>query len=385
MSSPENASGTSRRSQRLEDKLRRPQVFAEIAKTGSAMSGKAQTDFIDVLETTSDTFRNLLVDAALIQKTNIDNTDIDSNPIWQAVPGLRIGFVEGGIAKASLSDAASPAVRVGSCVVVPGPREPDRKPVNIDFEVHPVHELYQSAATQRGLYDDQSEDTARLMNAARIACEMGAILSLLENKPSPDVILLHGSLVYPVSPYASVRPGDPGAFPNFREAALPKLLAGVDCGRTGRDANFISVYLEQLNRMAKSDETVCGMVERSASQAPGILTKALLQRLKDESLIDLTFQRQFLDSMNRYGIGDTVLFECVLDEGEFAEPVQADTQEEGRIPVHWEAEIQSYPKPLMTYAKAHADMMPVRIEILIGKSLDSHQLTRLIIHMSRLT
>jgi len=376
MSSKVTAAGTRGR-KRLEQRLRRPHILTEIVKTGLALSGKAQADFIDVLETTSDTFRNLLVDATLICKSEVNH-----KATWQAVRGLRIGFVDGGVANVSSLGAAPVAIRVGSYVVVPGSGGPERE--SFDFEVQLVDELYQSAATKSGVYDDLFDDPAKLRDAARIACEMGGILSLLKKQQSPDVVLLHGPLVNPVSPYALGRPGDPDAFPNFTEATLSKLLAGVDYVRTGRDANFISVYLEQLSRMVKSNKTVCGVVERAASRAPGILTKAVLQRLKDDNLIDLTSQRQFLDSMYQYSIGDTVLFECVLDEGEYVRPIEVDKQEKSKIPVHWDAEIQSYPKPLITYAKAHSDMMPIRIEVLMGKVLDANQIINLIIHMSRL-
>jgi len=380
MPSAQNGSGISRRSQRFEDKVRRPKISAEIAKAGSALSGTAQTEFLEVLDATSGKFRNLLFDAALIQRTNLENTDLNSDPIWQDVPSLRVGFIAGEVSNATSPDAASPAIKVGSCVLVLGNNEPDRKPVGIDFDLHPVHELYESAA---GVDEDHSEHAAKLIETARIACEMAGILSLLKKQPPLDVIVLHDSLVNPVSPLASVRPGDAGAFPNFAAASLPGLLADMDCAHTGKSTNFISVYLEQLNRMAKSNKTVCGLVEQVASRAPGVLTKALLQRLVDESVIDLAFQRQFLDSMFQYGIGDTILFECVLDEGEFAEPVKADLQDEGRIPGNWDPEIQSFPKPLITYAKAHADMMPVRIESFPGMQLNSHQLTRLIIKVCR--
>jgi hypothetical protein len=208
--------------------------------------------------------------------------------------------------------------------------------------------------------------------------------ALLAKSPVPDAIFVHGPLVNPVSPYALGRPGETDAFPNFTPETLAKLLPGDRANRTGRDANFIAVYRAQLERMRASGKTVCGVVERAASRAPGILSKALLTLLEHSSFIDAASQRQMQDKLRDYSIGDTVLFECVLEEGEFVSPIEVDKQEKSKIPEAWEIEIEGYPKPLITFLKAHGEAMPLRIEAFPNGKLEVDDVVQLVLHMSRL-
>jgi hypothetical protein len=156
-----------------------------------------------------------------------------------------------------------------------------------------VDDLYESPSTGTGVYDDWFEDLAKLRDAARIACEIGGLVSLTVSDGAPDIALLHGPLVNPVSPYALGNPGDPGCFPNFTEETIKKLLPQDKKTRVGRDAHFVAVYLEQLRQLGAGKTAVCGVVERPSSAAPGPLIRNLLDRLYTENRIDADTYREF--------------------------------------------------------------------------------------------
>jgi len=181
---------------RITDKLQRPGILTEIVKTGLALSGNAQSDFLEVLETVSVALRQLLVDSG-----TIGTLEISHEKAWPLVKGLRIGFVDGGMANVNALGAAPVAIRVGSYVVIPGRSGPDRE--SFDFELTLVDELYDTTSTHGGVYDDWFDDPAKLRDAARIVSEMAGVLRLLSKPESPDVVLLHGPPRKPRLPVCS--------------------------------------------------------------------------------------------------------------------------------------------------------------------------------------
>jgi len=294
-----------------------------------------------------------------------------------------IGFIDGGVANVTSMGAAPVAIRVGSYVVVPGEKGPERE--QFDFEIQLVDELYETTSVGAGIYEDFFEDVAKLRDAARIACEVGGTVSLARRAVPPGVILLHGPLVNPLSPYALGVPGQPGAFPNFTAETIRKLLPGEDCQRTGKDANLVAVYLDQLRFLSSWPGTACGVVERPSSASPGPLISRLVERLHAERRIDAQTRKEFLDKMEGYRITDSTIFECVLDEGEYVEATEMDKQgPDHKIPVAWFSEIKSFPKPLTTYVKPSVETMPVRVESFPTAALPYPKLMSLTVHMSRL-
>ena len=366
-----------KRRKRIEDRLRRPHILAQIVKTGMVLSAKAQADFIDVLDALSDELRSLVLEAGLIR-----TVEINHQRAWSEFKGRTIGFVDGGVANVDALGAAPLAIRVGSYLVTPGKKGPGRE--EFTFEIQLVDELYDSSPGS-GIFADWFEDVGKLRDAARICCEVAGLVSLGLREPSPDIVLLHGPLVNPVSPYALGIPGQADAFPNFTAATLGKLLPHDQRIRAGREANFVSVYLEQLNALASGSATVCGVVERASPTFPGPLIRRLLEQFHGEGRIDGPTLEQFRSKLYAYRITDSVIFECLLNEGEYVEPIEVDKQEpHSKIPVPWMPEITAYPKPLITYVKSSAETMPVRVEAFRAGSLTPGQLMKLIVHTSRL-
>jgi hypothetical protein len=191
--------------------------------------------------------------------------------------------------------------------------------------------------------------------------------------------------VNPVSPYALGIPGAPDAFPNFTAHTLRKLLPHDGRARTGREANFVAVYRDQLQHLANGATSVCGVVERPSPTAPGPIVRLLTERLRADGSIDNATGARFEEIFRKYRLTDSVILECVLEEGEFIAPVAMDKQgPDHKIPTAWAVEIKSYTKPLVTYAKPSADTMPIRVESFATRSVPHAELMSLVVHMSRL-
>lgn len=354
---------------RLEKRLTRPHILTEILKSGLSLSAKAQAEFMDVLDTLADTLRKTLIDAGRLRKVELDH-----HTTWRKFRGSRIGFIDGGVANVNSLGSAPLAIRVGSYSVTPGDKSQERE--RFAFDVQLVDELYDSAGT--GVYEEGFDDVMKLRDAARYCCEAAGALAMLQNE-KPAMCILHGPLVIPVSPYALE------GFPSFTPATVEKLLPGSKQHREGRDAQFVSIYREQLRQLEQASATICGVVERPMSAAPGILTSTLLEGLRKDGYLDGTSMRTMLQKLQEFRITDPVLLECVLEEAEYLAPLELDKQgPDNKIPVPWATEIKSFPRPLTTYVKPHAETMPIRVEAFKTGPFDFNELLLLIVHMSRL-
>lgn len=375
---PSSPPSPNKKRKRIGGRLASPYILAEIVRKGMALSAQAQASFMDVLDTLATEIRTLFLEESFIQKC-----DINHRATWSEFKGVQIGFVDGGMANVETLGSAPLAIRVGSYCVIPGRNDGARERFN--FEIQLVDDLYESGPGGTGVYEDVFDDVTKMRDAARIVCETAGLLSLTTAENPPSIALLHGPLVNPVSPYALGTPGASDAFPNFTGETLKKLLAGDTKPRSGRDANFVAAYLEQLERLRKGSVMVCGVVERPSSAAPGPVMRKILLQLHSDGHIDANTYHQFEEKIAGYRITDSVIFECILDEAEYIRPIEIDKQEpHNKIPASWTPEILSYPRPLTTYVKCSAETLPIRVESFPSKKWSQVQLMQLIVHMSRL-
>jgi hypothetical protein len=164
-------------------------------------------------------------------------------------------------------------------------------------------------------------------------------------------------------------------FPNFSSEALEELLPGINSSASGRDANFISVYLKQLEILQYANAVVCGIVEREATTSSVI--RAVLNSLNDQLIAPVLpmppaewkeWFRGIVDPAQEdddFGqrITDSLLFRCVLEPGEALAPVEIDRNEMRRAPDAWKDVIIHYPKPFVSYLQPTEWNSPVRLEI----------------------
>tara|TARA_B100000378_G_scaffold245608_1_gene216555 strand:- start:10119 stop:12089 length:1971 start_codon:yes stop_codon:yes gene_type:complete len=352
----------------MEEKLRTPHILERMLQVSADLSAPAQLRFMDTVQQLAAGLRTVLLETGGIVRLTRDHP-----ATWQAVRGKPVGFVDGGLANLSMLGSAPIAARVGGYVVTPGDTTPARE--SFRMLKYLIDELY--ATEQAGVFRDSFPDIGALRDAARISIEAAGAVRLVSERPDLGWVMVHGALVNPVSRYTDVMRDEQvrHKFPDFSSGALTELLPLGESQRTGRDANFVSVYLRQLELLQQSQAIVCGVVERESSTTSVI--RAVLDSLDDHRLRDLLpmppqeWKQWFRnavdpsddDEFEGQRITDPLLFRCVLEPGEALDPVSIDRNELRRAPKAWHDKIGQYPQPLVSYLQATPWTAPVRVEM----------------------
>jgi hypothetical protein len=363
----------------LHARIRSPHILSQMLKVSGDLSAEAQYEFMKVLEILAGQLRQVLQAAGMITRVERDHTGL-----WQAVKGQEIAFVDGGMANLSMLGSAPIAARVGGYVVTPGRVDEDRE--QFIMAKHLIDELY-SPVPGSGVFAGLFPDPGPLRDAARISVEAAGGVQILAQNPDVRYLFLHGALVNPVSRYTDLM--DAGQviapFPNFSAGAQEVLLPEADRGRQGRDANFIRVYLRQLELMQGSNAVVCGVVERE-SQAASVYRRLIDIALDHPAVPPLLpkapgeWASWFVHMAEQFRINDVLLFRCVLQPGEVTVPVDIDRNELRRAPSAWVADIQRYPQPWVAYMLPTEWAAPVRVEIFEKDRPRFADLARLVMH-----
>ena len=373
----------------VREKVRAPHILERMLKVAGDLSAPAQLRFMETVEQLATQLRHVLLETGGITRIEKDHPGL-----WRSVAGRPIGFVDVGLANLSMLGSAPIAARVGGYIVTPGDRGPERERFTV--LKHLIDELY--AHADGGVYDDTFPDPGPLRDAARISIEAAGAVRMLSENPEIATVLLHGALVNPVSRYTDVmRDGVVRhRFPDFSEAALSELLPPDEPPRMGRDRNFISVYMRQLELLQASTAVVCGVIEREATTSS--VCRAVLDSLDDDLIHDMLpmppaeWKHWFRnaidpaddDEMEGQRITDSLLFRCVLQPGEALIPVELDRNEERRAPRAWADLIVKYPKPRVSYLQVTEWSAPVRVEMFAKSTGDFRSTASLIMHCSML-
>lgn len=353
----------------VSERLKQPHIMQEMMRTALSLSTKAQQDFLVMLERVGTSLRDMLLSEGMIQTVEIDHA-----ALWSEVAGIPIAFVDGGMANIGSLGAEPIAVRVGSYVVVPGQSDSERESFRVEKQL--VDELFETNPGT-GIFDDAFDDVGKLRDAARISLEAAGALTTLEHPLRPHHLFVHGSLVNPVSPYAL------DGFPNFTTSGIERLLPTGEQGRTGRDCNFVSVYLRQLQLLRDAQAIVCGVVERASHSS--MVTTALLELLKDrDSSPGASVLEEFHHRAQEYRLSDAVLFHSILNEGEFLSPVEINRNDLRRAPDQWKNLVALYPRPVVTYVGMGEMATPLRCEFFVEPEDGIELSIRLIVHSCRL-
>jgi len=380
----------------IHEKIRSPHIMERMFKVAGDLSAPAQLRFMEIVEQLADQLRKVLLATGGIVQVQQDH-----KAFWPTVAGKQIGFIDGGLANLSMLGSAPIAARVGGYLVTPGKTGPERE--QFTMLKHLIDELY--AHEDGGVYDSSFPDTSALRDAARISIEAAGAVQMLNQSPDVKWILMHGALVNPVSRYTDIMEDRLFArmagrvrhkFPNFSDSALSELLP-EEPPRTGRERNFISVYLRQLQLLRDSNAIVCGVIEREASTSSVI--RAVLDSLDDHAIAKLLpvppaewktwFRRQIdpSDDPDSEGgrITDSLLFRCLLEPGEALRPVMIDRNEPRRAPPAWrDTHIVHYPKPYISYVQVSEWSAPTRLEMFEGNLGSFSEAAALVTHCSLL-
>lgn len=378
-----------RKNASLRDKIHSPLFLEQMLKAAGDLSAPAQLRFMDTVEQLASQLRQVLIGTGRIIQIAKDH-----RANWTMVAGKQIGFIDGGLANLSMLGSVPIAARVGGYVVRPGDRSPQRE--HFIMLKHLIDELY--APPDGGVYNDSFPDIGALRDAARISIEAAGAVRILSEFPDISWVFTHGALVNPVSRYTDViQEGRiQHAFPNFSPGALQELLPAGEQDRSGRDVNFISVHLRQLQIMQEASAVVCGVIERPATTSSVCL--AVLNSFDDLAIRDLLplppaeWKKWFRDSINPADahdgegqrITDSLLFRCVLEPGEALLPIVLDRNEMRRAPRAWADVIVNYPKPLVSYLQPTEWNAPVRIEMFEKDRQRFHETATLLLHSALL-
>lgn len=352
----------------VNEKIRSPHIIEQMLKMSGDLSAPAQLRFVENVEQLASQLRIVLLKAG-----RIVSLDRNHGLLWKSVAGQKIGFVDGGMANLTMIGSVPVAVRVGGYVVTPGDHSGQREKFITLKKL--ISELY--AAPASSIYDGAFPDPGALRDAARISVEAAGGVQVLRQEPDTKWLFLHGALVNPVSRYTDVMEDGQVRyqFPNFSPQALEELLGPDDRKRSGREANFISVYFRQLERLRQSGAVVCGVVERESATSSVI--KALIDDLDDDQIRSVLpmppaeWKQWVLDTVDPRDDGDgddqrirdPLLFRCVLEPGEALVPVRIDRNELRRAPAAWHDIIGRYPKPMVSFLQPTEWKSPIRIEI----------------------
>lgn len=364
----------------VHERIRSPHIMSQMLRVSGDLSAEAQYEFARVLELLSEQLRGALTAAGMISTITREH-----GSFWSEVNGKKIAFVDGGMANLSMLGSAPIAARVGGYIVTPGMRGDDRE--SFLMVKHLIDELYVAPPTQGGVYVGLFPDTGALRDAARIAVEAAGAVHILEDHRDVAFVFLHGALVNPVSRYTDLMEEGRSIaqFPNFSQKAIEVLLPTADRQRSGLDANFIRVYLRQLELLRQSPAVVCGVVERE-SQASSVY-RQLVERVITHPAVPALLPKApddwahwFLTMAEQFRVTDTLLFRCVLQPGEVLTAVPIDRNELRRAPRAWATDIHQYPQPWVSYLLPTEWGLPVRFELFEKDLSRFSALSRLVMH-----
>ena len=263
---------------------------------------------------------------------------------WNSIKGKTIGFVDGGVAILDIPSAAPVGIRVGTYKVKVGDRTDQRE--QFDFMTTIVDELYGADART---YIDSYEDIQKLADAARIISEVSGAVKLSETDDPPDLIMLHGPLINPVAPY-----GPPG-FPSYTERQAKELHPTSKTDYSDQNnAHFVNLYRELVEHFDIAKCPCIGVIERSATRTPQVVTAHLQSLAPKAQLNDL------IDKFELYHLTDTMLFD--LMENEWGASQNKRSAPRQQMADQWRSEIRRYPS-VHSYVKTSADSDPFRIQL----------------------
>jgi hypothetical protein len=352
---------------RIQARISQGEFLVGMLHVAAKQSGSVQEEFVSRLSNVASTMRGLMEANDLIRKLAYR-----PGTYWPSLKGKALAFIDGGVASIEIPSAAPIGIRVGSYVVRPGDETDGRERFNIELAL--IDDLYSDEGV---LYEDDFLDTAKLRDAARMASEIGVAHKLAKDAEAPDAVIVHGPLINPVSPYGL------DGFPDFGLGACRLMLGEPDWEpEDPADRNFVGFYLEVLRRLRATGTPVVGAVERSVGREP-VVANRILGLLQEKGLRERD-AKTLRDDLRAYGLNDALLFDVVLEEGEYVTPIPVMRQgPESKWPQQWKEWIRVYPNALTTYLKPSELVLPFRLEAFEDVD-DFPALIELILHTSRL-
>lgn len=363
--------------------LQTPHILTYLFSQVMSLESKEHINYISVLNVLADHFRKYL-------EPYIKKIKKDHNGLWSKFYGDRITFLDGGMSRiVSLPGTEPMGIRVGLYTVIPGETDLLKRE-----EFHHRSFVVGDVISDRSSITDNEGQTVlkRLQEAARYILEPLAGYNYIEEcKIAPRVMFLHGPLQNSFETYDE---SHPFYIPCVNKEFLTKF------GITEKDINqqikhipenhngdimwngCISVYALLMKKIFEANIPMVGVVERTRSRA---FSESVLRMFADKKIIPKSTRISIWKNLQKYEIGDELLFGCILDEGEYIVPIQVLKNKRNRAHEKWKLVIDQFPVPFSTMIKCSANNFPFRVEF--NKSSDPddiHNIASLLYHTSLL-
>ncbi len=332
---------------------------------------------------------------------------------WNFKGKKNIYNIDGGQLSLSVTGAAALGLRVGVYKVRPGEKSDQRE--DSDESTTLTANLIDKATSHYEQEDDtfmleynkMLTGTRMIMETAEVVKQIAAKGKWKAKPTTNDIIYLHGPIVYEATMYHlateerknSRDRGVENEMPPYKEEFCKKILTHQNNKSLKKeDRYFIPLYVEITNQIKKSKIPVYGVVERSGGlSSPGPVTRAVLGELyhiksqpnarpgysddprlahltnswKIRKAGDRTVHDQLFKEFTQRPISDAVLFDLILDEGEYIQPIQIVKNPEQKWPRSCMPLHKIMPEPYITFLKVSELKRPIKIETLnILKSYD---------------
>jgi|TARA_B110000259_G_scaffold185585_1_gene234940 hypothetical protein len=387
---------TSSIEQKIEARLKKP-FFTEMLVM-AVSTGSNHTKYIEVVKEWS-----LFIRKKLEERNLIKNIKHRPKEFWNFKGKKKIYNIDGGQLSLAVPGGATMGVRVGTYRVKPGDYSKDTRE-GFDDSSTLISNLVDR--TGHSHYEEDGDfdlDYKKMLEGSRMIMELAEVVKQSEakgkwnEKPTKDdVIFLHGPIIYQAAMYhlsSSQNSKSPPYKEGFFNSLLqhsPNFQLDIFKNRNKEDEKdlrtFLPIYCELGNYIKNSNVPTYGVVERSINKS-SVVQKAVIGELYQTKTREwlMLKQRDFgwswntkrvdgsdegekvLDIFKQYMLGDPNLFDLILDEGEYLEPIQVTKQYEEKyssLDYIFRNVFKTMPEPHVTYLKTSEFRKPLRIETL---------------------
>jgi hypothetical protein len=356
-------------------------ILSQLFAQSAILESQDSIAFLDKIRIIADRLRTWL-------KPHIGKIEKNHAATWSNFYADKISFVDGGVSRiVSLPGSTPTGIRVGIYTVVPGETDPIKRE---QWKLDPY--IVGDVLSDRSLIveDEYQTDEKRYIEAARYILEPLSVLKFLEQE-RPRCVLMHGPIQNKFETYAELDPYYiPGVSKRFAEShGLTEELVSSLVEDIPRDMNgkriwnsCVPIYASIQKLLQKHRVPVVGVVERGASTS---LTWAVLDLLVGSGTITERARRTLKTEIKRFDLHDELLFGCILDPGEYLNPLEVIKNSPHRARDRWQGTIRQLPTVHCTMMKTSSYSFPFRVEF-ISRPADQEltDIIRLIYHTALL-
>jgi len=333
------------------------QLFAHVLKVRS----EDNLPSISHMRTVADIMREVL-------EPSIKRIPKNHAQTWQDFAHQQITYSDGGMSRITGFPGADPVgVRVGFYSVIPGERDMNKRESwkMYSYIIGDVLSDYSSIRSE-----SYETDTRHLQECARYILEALSILIHLDHENGiSKMVFMHGPLQ---NRFATYDRNEPGYIPSVNISFLEEYgitkeeiedkvkNIPIDHRSEKMWNQPIPVYLWIMKKFEAASIPIVGVVERANSTA---YSEAILNIVSQKNLIRESLRKKLRNDIVKYDLGDEFLFGCILEEGEYIDPIFFIKNIERRAHDEWQPVVKQFPSTYATMLKTSANRFPFRVEL----------------------